>query len=94
MRQESIATYEQSAMDQAAADEQAELEIIQRWLPVTASAEQTRVWVQTAIQAAESGGPPLHPGKLMGALMKQHKGVLDGKLAKQILQEEIERLKS
>jgi len=46
----------------------------------------TRKWVGEAIVAA---GDAPNAGKIMGALMKEHKGVLDGKLAQKIVKEEL-----
>lgn len=44
----------------------------------------TRQWVAAAIAAA---GDAPNAGKIMGALMKEYKGVLDGKLAQKIVKE-------
>ena len=53
---------------------------------VSADEATTRQWVVEAIAAA---GDTPNAGKIMGALMKEHKGILDGKLAQKIVKEEL-----
>ena len=85
-RRESIEAYEQAGRDDLAADERAELSVIDTYLPQLADAETTRGWVQAAI-AATGASTPRDMGKVMGVLMKDHKGELDGKLANTIVRE-------
>lgn len=85
-RRESIAAFEQVGRADRAAAEQAELEIIQGFLPSLADEAKTRAWVQQAI--AECGASqPADVGRVMGALMKAHKGEVDGALAKRVAAE-------
>ncbi|KAH8068630.1 Yqey-like protein [Aureococcus anophagefferens] len=82
MRQESIAMYRdagESGAERLAAEE-AELAVIEQWLPALADEATTRKWIQALIDAAD--GAPLNPGKMMGALMKDHREEIDGKLAR------------
>lgn len=85
MRQESIEMFAEGGAEDRADAERAELAIIERWLPEAASEEQVREWVQEAI--AEAGSDNM--GKVMGALMKKHKADVDGKMAQQIVKEEL-----
>jgi uncharacterized protein YqeY len=85
-RRESIEAFEQAGRAERVAAEQAELMVIGEFLPKLADESQTRAWVEAAI--AETGaGAPGDMGKVMGALMKAHKGDVDGALARQIAQE-------
>jgi len=86
MRQESIQMFQDGgALDRAEA-ERAELQIIERWLPQLANEEQTTKWV---VEAIETVGSVDNVGKIMGALMKQHKNELDGNLAQRIVKEQV-----
>ena len=86
MRQESIDMYSKGGAEERADAERAELAIIEQWLPKLADEEQTRVWAREAIEAV---GSTDNMGKVMGALMKDHKAELDGKLAQKVVKEEI-----
>ena len=83
---ESIEAFTNAGRGELAANEQAELEILQEFLPSLADEAQTREWVVAAI--AESGATgPKDIGKVMGVLMKAHKADLDGNLTREIVQE-------
>ena len=58
---------------------------IQIWVPVVAgySFADTRAWVEQAI-AASGAAVPGDLGRAMGALMKAHKGEVDGNLARRL----------
>jgi hypothetical protein len=82
-RRESIEAFEGAGRTEQAAAEKAELEVILTFLPKLADEATTRGWVQTAI--AESGAKSAKDlGRVMGALMKAHKGDVDGNLARRI----------
>ena len=66
--------------------ESAELTIIEEFLPGLADAETTRLWVQEAI-AATGASSPKEMGKVMGAVMRDHKADVDGNLVRQIATE-------
>lgn len=89
MRKESIDMYQKGGATERADAEQAELELISQWLPTLADKDQTRMWVQDAIAQA---GEPVNIGKVMGALMKAHKGQVDGSLAQEVVKEEVGKL--
>jgi hypothetical protein len=82
-RRESIEAFEAAGRAEQAAAERAELEIIAGYLPSLADEATTRGWVQAAI--AETGAAsPGDVGKVMGAVMKAHKGDVDGNLARKL----------
>ncbi len=83
---ESIDAFEKGGRDEQAAAERAELEVIEGFLPSLADEATTRGWVEATI--AESGASaPGDVGRVMGAVMKAHKGEVDGGLAKKIAAE-------
>jgi uncharacterized protein YqeY len=87
MRQDSIVMFTDGGAVDRADMEQAELVILNAWLPQQADEETTRKWVQEAIEAA--GGDAKNIGKIMGALMKAHKAEIDGSLAQKVVKEEV-----
>jgi uncharacterized protein len=89
MRTEAIDMYTKVGATDRAQAEQAELEVLNQWLPSLADEEQTRQWVLEAIQQA---GETVNVGKVMGALMKAHKAELDGSLAQKVVKEEVAKL--
>ena len=85
-RQDSMTAYKDAGRDDLYAQEEAELAIIDEFLPSLADADTTRAWVAQAI--AETGAEsPRDMGKVMGAVMKAHKGDVDGNLVRQLAQE-------
>ncbi len=87
-RKDSIKAYADAGRDDLVEQESGELSVIEEFLPKLADADQTRVWVREAI-AASGAASPREIGKAMGALMRAHKGDIDGALARSILQEEL-----
>jgi uncharacterized protein YqeY len=85
-RLESIDAFEKGNRAEQAAAERAELAVIREFLPRLADEATTRKWVQDAI-AASGAKAPGDVGKVMGALMKAHKGELDGALANRLARE-------
>lgn len=81
---ESIEAYDQGGRTDLAADERAELAVIERYLPQLASEETVAAWVDEAI--ASTGATAMSDmGKVMGALMRTHKGEMDAGLANQLV---------
>ena len=79
-RRESIEMYEQGGRTELAANEQAELAVIEEFLPAMMSEEETRAAIETI--KAETGASSMKDmGTVMGELKKRHGAVLDGKLA-------------
>jgi len=85
-RKESIDAFENAKRADRADAERAELAVIDSFLPSLADETQTRSWVEAAI--AETGAAaPGDVGRVMGAVMKAHKGEVDGVLAKKLAAE-------
>lgn len=82
-RKESLEAFAAAGRDEMAAAEKAEFAVIQEFLPSLADEAQTKAWVEAAIAATGASGPG-DKGKVMGALMKSHKGEIDGGLAQKI----------
>ena len=82
-RQASIEAFSKGGREEMAAAERAELAVIQTFLPSLADEATTTRWVEEAI-AASGATSTKELGKVMGALMKAHKGDLDGNLARAI----------
>jgi len=80
-RQESIDAFTNAGRPDRADAERAELAVIQTFLPQLADAATTRRWVEEAIAACGAASAK-EMGKVMGALMKAHKGEIDGNLAR------------
>jgi uncharacterized protein YqeY len=85
-RKESIEAFESAGRTEQAADEQGELEVIAGFLPSLADEATTRAWVEAAI-ASSGASSAKELGKVMGALMKEHKGDVDGNLARTLAAE-------
>lgn len=85
-RQESIDAFTQANRPERVAEERAELGVIEEFLPRLADEATTRDWVAAAI-AASGASNAKELGKVMGALMKAHKGDVDGDLARRIAAE-------
>ena len=87
-RQESIDAFTQAQRPERVAEERAELGVIEEFLPRLADETTTRGWVEAAIAASGASGAK-ELGKVMGALMKAHKGDVDGDLARRIATERL-----
>jgi len=87
-RKESIEAFANAGREELAAAERAELAVIQEFLPKLADEAQTRAWVDAAIAGTGAAGAK-DVGKVMGALMKAHKGEIDGDLARRLAQERL-----
>ena len=85
-RKESIEAFEGAGRTEQAEAEKGELAVIQAYLPSLADEATTRAWVEAAIAASGADSAKLL-GKVMGVLMKEHKGEVDAGLAKQIAAE-------
>jgi uncharacterized protein YqeY len=85
-RQESIDAFTTVGRADRADAERAELRVIQTFLPQLADEATTRRWVEEAI-AASGAANQKEIGKVMGALMKAHKGEMDGNVARRIASE-------
>ncbi|TVR23535.1 MAG: GatB/YqeY domain-containing protein [Anaerolineaceae bacterium] len=87
-RRESIDEYGKAGRDDLVAGEQAELVIIEEFLPQQMDEAQVIAIVQAVI--AEVGATsPADMGKVMGPVMAQVKGVADGKMVNRIVKEQL-----
>lgn len=87
-RHESIEAFEKAARPDRVAEERAELAVIESYLPSLADEATTRRWVEEAV-AATGASKPGDVGRVMGALMKAHKGEVDGTLARRLAAERL-----
>jgi len=81
-RNESADLYTKGGREELAEVELKELEVIEGFLPSLAGEEKTREWVQDAIDTGVT-----NVGRLMGMVMKSHKGEADGKLVRRLVME-------
>lgn len=82
-RQESIDAFTNAGRADRADVERAELAVIQAFLPNLADEATTRRWVEEAI-ATSGATSQKELGKVMGAIMKAHKGEVNGDLARRL----------
>lgn len=75
-RRESIAMYEQGGRTELAAKEQAELDVIETFLPRQMSEEETRAAIE-AIKAETGASSVKDMGKVMAVLKERHGTVID-----------------
>lgn len=82
-RGESIEAFDNAGRKEQANAERAELAVIGEFLPQLADEDTTRKIVEAAIEStgAKAAGDL---GRVMGAVMKQHKGEVDGNLARKL----------
>jgi len=81
-------TYRKGEREDLAEAELFEAGVIDTYLPQLADEGQTLVWVKEAI-ASSGATAPNQLGMAMGALMKAHKGQVDGGLARKLLASEL-----
>ncbi len=87
-RHESIELYDQGGRDDLAAEERADLAVLEGFLPKLANADTTAAWIAEAI-AATGVTSPKEMGKVMNALMAAHKGEVDAKLASALIKAQL-----
>lgn len=83
---DSIATYRDNAREDLAVREEAELEVVARYLPEQLGEDEIRALAQQVVADLGASGPQSR-GKVMGALMPQLKGKADGSLVNRIVGE-------
>lgn len=85
-RKDSIEAYSKAGRQDLVDEEQAELEVIEGYLPQLMSEDEIRA---VAAQVIEEVGAtsPRDMGKVMGKLMAQLKGKADGRLVNQVVRE-------
>lgn len=85
-RTDAAQQYEGAGRPELAEGERFEAAVIEEFLPKLADEATTRAWAEAAI-AASGATEPRQLGMAMGALMKAHRGEVDGGLARRILSE-------
>ncbi|MFA6227561.1 MAG: GatB/YqeY domain-containing protein [Patescibacteria group bacterium] len=89
-RQDSIASYRQANREELAAKEQAEIDLISKFLPEQMTEEQVRELV-VKIMAEQGNLGMAGFGKIMGLVMAAAKGAADGTMVSKIVKEEISK---
>ena len=85
-RRESMAEYTKCGRADLAAKEEAELAVLQAYLPQALTEAELRDLVQSTLQSVGAKGPQ-DMGRVMSALMPQIKGRADGRQAQQVVQQ-------
>ena len=85
-RRDSIDSYEKAGRDDLAAQERAELAVIQGYLPSQLSRDEVVALVKEAVAASGATGPK-DMGAVMKALMPKVKGLADGKMVNEVVRE-------
>jgi hypothetical protein len=83
-RKESVEAYEQAGRTELAAQEAAEVTMLEKYLPAMASEDAVRDAVRAVIAAGAKG-----VGPVMGAVMPQFKGRADGGMINRVVREEL-----
>jgi len=83
-RREAINDYEKGGRPELAAKEKAEIEMIEKYLPAQMEEAQVKVKVQAILQTLEDKD---NLGKVMGQVMAELKGQVDGALVKKIVED-------
>ncbi len=85
-RKDALQEFEKAGRDDLAASAKAEIEIVGQYLPAQLSEEEIKVIVQQTIHETGASSKA-EMGKLMSALMPKVKGLADGKLVNQVVQQ-------
>ncbi len=83
MRRDAITEYEKAGRKDLAAEEQKQIEIVQRYLPKELSEGDARTAI-TALAGELGISTKKEMGKLMKSVMDRYRGQIDGKLASRI----------
>ena len=84
-RKESISLYKKANRNELADEEENEKKIYEEYLPIMLSDEEVEIIVKDAISDVNAQSMK-DIGKVMPEIMKKGKGLIDGKLAQQIVQ--------
>eukprot|EP00188_Purpureofilum_apyrenoidigerum_P000842 Plantae.Rhodophyta-Purpureofilum_apyrenoidigerum.ctg14198.p1 GENE.Plantae.Rhodophyta-Purpureofilum_apyrenoidigerum.ctg14198~~Plantae.Rhodophyta-Purpureofilum_apyrenoidigerum.ctg14198.p1 ORF type:complete len:177 (-),score=33.58 Plantae.Rhodophyta-Purpureofilum_apyrenoidigerum.ctg14198:175-705(-) len=83
---ESIEMYRSAGRNDLVESEEKELEVVRFYLPQLADEATTRRYVEEAVKGTGVDSPR-GAGRVMGQIMKEHKGSVDAALAKRLLHE-------
>lgn len=89
-RRESIEAYRTHGREDLAAQEEAELAVVSRYLPAQMDEDEIRALARRTMSEIGASGPD-DRGKVMGKLMPQLKGKADGAVAARIVGELLEQ---
>ena len=90
---DSIAVFREHSRDDRVAQEEAELEVVLRYMPEQLGADEILAMARQAAEEVGAAGPA-DKGKLMGKLMPQLRGKADGSLVSSVVGELLESLAS
>ena len=85
-RKEAINDFKQGKRDDLVAQEQGQLEILEKYLPEQASEEEIKIKAEEIIKKLKAQGPK-DMGKIIGELMSEFKNRTDGSIAAKIVKE-------
>lgn len=88
-RQDSITQYQAAGRDDLVRQEQAELEILDTYLPEQASDEEIRAAVQAAVK--EVGASPAAMGQVIARVREQFSGAVDGAALAAMVRQELQK---
>ena len=87
-RRDSIKAFEEAGRAELAADERAELAIIETYLPRQMSEDEIRAIVITEIER-QGASSMRDMGKVMGSLMRELRGKADGSVVQRLVREQL-----
>ncbi|HWQ70102.1 MAG TPA: GatB/YqeY domain-containing protein [Patescibacteria group bacterium] len=90
IRKEAIEQYTKGRRDELAAKEEAELKILESYLPPPLSPEELRTKIEDALVVAQASSLK-DMGKVMALLMPEISGRADGKVASQMVKDALSR---
>ena len=90
-RQDSITQFEAGNRQDLADKEKAELELIRQYLPVFLEGDALIAVVDAAMAKVNAAGPA-DMGKVIGAIMAEHKGKVDGKAVSDLVKTKLTAL--
>jgi uncharacterized protein YqeY len=89
LRKEAASEYRKGGSEERAAEEDAEREILQSYLPPELSDDELRAAIAEAVEQTGATGPR-ELGKVMGAVMPRFKGRVDGARVRALAQEALQ----
>jgi uncharacterized protein YqeY len=87
-RRQSIDSYREAGRDDLVAKEEAELEILQKYLPRQLSEAEIERHIEEAVAEVGAEGPQ-HIGQVMRAVMPRLKGAADGKKVNELVRQKL-----
>jgi len=88
-RKDSITSYRDGGREDLVEQETAELSVIEEFLPAGPTEDTMRAWVAEAITTTGATSPR-EMGKVMGLVMKDHRGEADGNIIRKLVMEQLQ----